>query len=98
MSASTNLLMDVERKRAEARLTQHAVARALGVSQAHYSKVVGRIVNLSPSLAERMQHWLASDSSEREIVVTENEIEALARSIRADARRLAQLVRNSANT
>ena len=93
MTASATLLRDVERKRSVERLTQTALAEQLGVSQPHYSKVVGGIVPLSADLAERMARWLASSAPLPRISRKYDEIDELARSIRADARRLSQLIR-----
>jgi transcriptional regulator with XRE-family HTH domain len=93
MTASPNLLRDVERKRSLERLTQTALAARLEISQAHYSKVVGGIVPLSSSLAARMAEWLGPDAKSPAISRRFDEIDELARSIRADARRLSQLIK-----
>lgn len=93
MTASATLLRDVERKRSVERLTQTALAEQLGVSQPHYSKVVGGIVPLSADLAERMARWLASSAPLPRTSRKYDEIDELARSIRADARRLSQLIK-----
>lgn len=95
MATSVKLLKEVERRRVGAKLTQAALAASLGVTQGHYSKVVGEIVPLSPGLAERMGEWLETARPERRDLEDHQEISALARSIQSDARRLAQLVRNA---
>ena len=95
MTASLELLKEIERRRVGARLTQAALASRLGVTQGHYSKVVGRIIPLSSRLAESMGEWIEADRTERRAVADDEEIAELARSIQTDARRLALLIRQS---
>lgn len=95
MTASERLLREVEIMRASRGLTQAALASRLGVSQAHYSKVVGRIVPLSTGLAERVRSWVDENASGTRLSHSSAEMEELARSIRRDARRLAHLLRAS---
>ena len=75
------------------RLTQGALAARLEISQAHYSKVIGGIVPLSEALSQRMTHWLSSSAIASGRPSNYSEIDELARSIKADARRLSQLVK-----
>lgn len=48
----------LEEERLRAGLTQRALALALGVTQPHYSKVVGGVVPLTGELAARMSAWM----------------------------------------
>ena len=54
------LLSAVEQCRLRNGLTQGAVAREVGISQPHYSKVVGGLVRLPDDLKHRLSAWLES--------------------------------------
>jgi transcriptional regulator with XRE-family HTH domain len=89
MSDSRDL---VEARRLALGLTQFAVARELGITQPHYSKVMGGVANLPPELEERILRWLedrprpvSRPSEEREVLV-------LTRKIERNSRRLAVLL------
>ena len=55
----------VEQRRLEAGVTQASAARALGITQPHYSKVVGGVAALTPELEQRLRVWLANDLPDR---------------------------------
>lgn len=93
-SASDKLLQAIEEWRASRRLTQASVAHRLGVSQAHYSKVVGGIVPLSDALAARMRDLIAGTGAVSGTRATMDEATRLSQSIQRDARRLVHLIRN----
>ncbi len=89
----TGVVDEVERRRLDAGLSQKAVAARLGITQSHYSKVVGGVVTLTESLTALMTDWLnanpapamlSSDSS--------RQIRELSRSIERDIRRLNNLL------
>lgn len=52
------LLSSVEERRLKAGLSQREVARAVGITQPHYSKVVGGLVSLPRELEDRLVAWL----------------------------------------
>lgn len=89
----TEVTQDVERRRLEVGLSQKAVAARLGISQPHYSKVVGGVVTLTDDLASLMAEWLNSNpvavmpSGDRRLRIRE-----LSRSIERDLRRLNSLI------
>lgn len=60
-----DLLGRVEDRRLALGLSQRAVAERLSISQPHYSKVVGGIVQLTPTMAEAMAAWLDSAGAPR---------------------------------
>ena len=49
----------VEDRRLELGLTQRSVASALGITQPHYSKVVGGVAALTAEMDAAMEAWLA---------------------------------------
>lgn len=53
----TGLVDEMEERRLDAGLSQTALAARLGISQPHYSKVVGGVVTLTGDLADRMAAW-----------------------------------------
>ena len=55
----TDVLRFLEAARRDSGLTQSAVARDLGMTQGHYSKVVRGIAPLSLRLGGRIEKWLA---------------------------------------
>lgn len=77
-------------------MTQKTLAARLGVSQAHYSKVAGRVVQPSSELADRMKEWFEEigatplDGKQARAIT-------LARSIRQQSRELAELLRSTAS-
>jgi transcriptional regulator with XRE-family HTH domain len=54
----TDVLESIERVRHARRLSQKAIADALGVTQGHYSKAVRGLVPLSVKLEVQIQAWI----------------------------------------
>lgn len=80
-----------EERRLELGLTQGSVAAALGVSQPHYSKVVGGVAALTPATAEAMEGWLQSAPSAPKSRRT-GEAKRLANTIARQLRELGRLL------
>lgn len=100
----SGLLISMEEKRLRSGLTQGAVARIIGISQPHYSKVVGGLVPLAPELAKRVQAWVNAGSSRRGEATSASEtrlrnairIRELSRSIERQLREINSLLEPSA--
>ena len=75
----------LEERRLGTGLTQGAVADALGITQPHYSKVVGGVVPLTGALAARMSAWIGQAAPARR---------SRADPGGADGKRIRQLVRS----
>ncbi|KRE21709.1 hypothetical protein ASE66_28085 [Bosea sp. Root483D1] len=93
----SELLSEVEGRRLQVGLSQRAVARAIGISQPHYSKVVGGLANLPKELEERLVVWLQAQdrgSVERYVAVGVEaaRIRELAASIEKQLRELNRLL------
>lgn len=83
----------MEAKRLDRGLSQKAVAAALGISQPHYSKVVGGLVALTDSLGHAMHAWLTADPTAELLPRSRDDpIRDLARSISRDLRKLGELL------
>lgn len=54
----SGLLAAIEERRIALGLSQRAVADQLGITQPHYSKVVGGLAALTPAMAEAMHAWI----------------------------------------
>ncbi|MYA86853.1 MAG: helix-turn-helix transcriptional regulator [Boseongicola sp. SB0662_bin_57] len=54
----TDLIATTENLRRSERMSQAEVAREMGISQGHYSKVVAKRVPLAPKMATRVTVWL----------------------------------------
>jgi len=81
-----------ERRRALG-LTQRAVADALGVTQPHYSKMVGGIVPITDHRAAEMELWLRATSAAPVPPGPRSaRMERLARSIERQVAELARLL------
>lgn len=77
----------IEDKRLELGLTQAVVASALGVTQPHYSKIVGGTAGLTESMSEAMHAWLETAPT-GPAVRRVGEAKRLARSIERQLREL----------
>ena len=56
--AASRLLEKMERARLARRFTQHAVAKQLGITQPHYSKIVRGTAALTNGMHDAMDAWL----------------------------------------
>ena len=88
----TEILDDIEDVRLRLGLTQFAVARELGITQPHYSKVVGRAAILSEDLAQRMRAWTKDQAIAARAKKGDREMIELTRSIERQSKRLATLL------
>jgi len=88
----SNILDDIEDARMRLGLTQLAVARPLGITQPHYSKVVGRAAALPDDLAQRMAQWTKDQAVETPVRNGDREMLELTRSIERQSKRLATLL------
>lgn len=93
----SELLSAVEEQRLRAGLSQREVARAVGITQPHYSKVVGGLVSLPRELEDRLATWLSarqsgSSQSHPAVGIDETRIRELAASIEAQLRELNRLL------
>lgn len=89
----TDVVRLIEERRMAVGLTQRSVAKALGVSQPHYSKVIGGVVALTPRLEELMEGWLKKAPVGRQASSRHNErIGKLTRSIERQIRELNELL------
>ena len=94
-----DLVRRVEDNRIANGLTQTAAAKALGISQPHYSKLAGGVVPPGPGLVERMEAWVADSGPassklavDQTLITGGREILELTRSIERQSRRLASLL------
>lgn len=74
-----------------ARLSQAAVARALGVTQGHYSKVVSNRAPLTERLKEHMESWLVKQGATGSGSEATLRMQQLASSIRRECMELMHL-------
>jgi transcriptional regulator with XRE-family HTH domain len=88
----TKILDEIEDMRLRLGLTQLAVARSLGITQPHYSKVIGRTVGLSDHLALRMIAWTKDQLVPAQADEENREMLELTRSIERQSKRLATLL------
>lgn len=88
----------LEERRLDLGLTQFAVARELGITQPHYSKVMGRVANLAPELQERITRWLADRPPLHTKRKHDEELLVLTRAIERNSRRLAVLLSRQGKT
>lgn len=88
----SKILDDIEDVRMRLGLTQLAVARPLGITQPHYSKVVGRAAALPDDLAQRMVQWTKDQTFEAPTTKGDREMLELTRSIERQSKRLATLL------
>lgn len=88
----TKILDDIEDVRLRLGLTQLAVARRLGITQPHYSKVVGRTATLPDALAQRMLAWTKTQTVQARAEEGDREMLELTRSIERQSKRLATLL------
>lgn len=87
------LVDQVEERRLDAGLSQTAVAARLGISQPHYSKVVGGVATLTGDLATLMVDWLkANPSAAVHGGDRRDQIRKLSRSLERDLRQLNSLL------
>jgi transcriptional regulator with XRE-family HTH domain len=91
----TDILSTVEKRRISLGQTQAAVAAACGITQPHYSKVVGGLVGLTGKLEERLNQWLQGNPSHRETSELDSEILTLTREIASKSKRLAVILARS---
>jgi len=92
-SSLSTLLGRIEERRLALGLSQLAVAIRLGITQPHYSKVVGGVARLTPEMADAMHAWIAdtptpTERSDRR----SSRIRTLTRSIERQLRELNALV------
>lgn len=88
----SNILDNIEDVRLRLGLTQLAVARPLGITQPHYSKVVGRTASLPDDLAQRMLAWTQEQELPPRSEDDDREMLELTRSIERQSKRLATLL------
>ena len=88
----SKILDDIEDRRLRLGLTQLAVARRLGITQPHYSKVVGRTATLPDDLAQRMRAWTKEQTVPERAREGDREMLELTRSIERQSKRLATLL------
>jgi hypothetical protein len=88
----SKILDDIEDVRLRLGLTQLAVARPLGITQPHYSKVVGRAAALPDDLAQRMAQWMEDQAVGTAAKSGDREMFELTRSIERQSKRLATLL------
>lgn len=86
------ILDDIEDIRLRLGVTQLAVARRLGITQPHYSKVVGRTATLPGDLAQRMLVWTKEQTVPAPAREGDREMLELTRSIERQSKRLATLL------
>lgn len=90
-----DLILRLEARRSELGLTQLAVATSLGVSQPHYSKIIGGIVPLTDRRADEIESWLRAHVGTDRVTVGREanvRIRQLARSIEKQLRELNHLL------
>jgi transcriptional regulator with XRE-family HTH domain len=80
-----------------ARQSQQQVARALGVTQGHYSKVITSKTPLSDKLKVRMEAWLAERGTIVAGDAASRRMHELAASIRRECMELMHLVGRATN-
>lgn len=86
-------LSSVEEQRLKLGLTQRAVARALGISQPHYSKIAAGQASASPELAERAATWLGQQEPSAVLSKADaSRIRELTRSIEHQLRELNKIL------
>jgi transcriptional regulator with XRE-family HTH domain len=95
--AMSELLSTIEERRLKSGLSQREVARAVGITQPHYSKVVGGLASLPKELEDRLIAWLRATEHGSVEVGTAVGIEAarikeLAASIEEQLRELNRLL------
>lgn len=88
----TDLLHRVEERRLGLGMTQAAIAASCGITQPHYSKVVGGLVGLTGDLKARLETWLAGVPAAEVALDANSEIIALTREIASNSRKLALLL------
>lgn len=81
----------LEDARAAARLSQAAMAKIIGVTQGHYSKVITGKVPLTEGLRDRMNAWLAAHPSPAGSADVPLRMQELAASIRRECIELMHL-------
>lgn len=91
----SDLLLDLEKVRFRARLSQEQIARALGVTQGHYSKLITGKVPLRAHLQGRIEAWLERQGSARGASEPVDRINELASSIRRQCIELMHLVQGA---
>lgn len=87
-----DLILSIEEARRSRRMSQGEVARALKITQGHYSKVVASRAPLSGKLAKRMEAWLAANGQAPLGDDATRRIYQLASSIRRECMELMHLV------
>lgn len=89
----SNLPDRVEARRLALGLSQKAVAARLGISQPHFSKVVGRLVALTPAMEQAMRDWLSTAPAGSAVADPKAlKIRTLTRSIQRQLRELNALI------
>ncbi|GEM71955.1 MAG: hypothetical protein GY736_08935 [Sphingomonas sp.] len=89
----SDLLDQVETRRLALAISQKTVAERLGITQPHYSKVVGRLVVLTPRMEEAMRGWLDDvPTPPATLGPRASRIRSLTRSIQRQLRELNALV------
>lgn len=88
----TDMINSLEHTRRQLGLAQSDLAKILGVTQGHYSKVVRRKVPLSSKLEDSMRVWLDANGVAKEVEGgSELRMRELAASIRTQCIELMQL-------
>jgi len=85
------IISSVENVRRDERMRQDELARLLGISQGHYSKVLAGKVPLSGKLENRISSWLDEQGRENKSDAKSHRIRELTNSIRAQCMELIQL-------
>ena len=94
----------LEGARLRAGLTQAAVSRELAISQPHYSKVAGGVVEPGQDLTTRIRSWLATHKAPERSGFNKAQFRAraevlrLTKSIERQSRQLAQLLSSQGMT
>ena len=87
-----DLILSVDEARRAKRMSQLDIAKLLGISQGHYSKVFSGRAPLSAKLTGRMEAWLGSSGQEPIGSNASRRINQLAMSIRRECMELMHLV------
>jgi len=87
-----DLMLSVDEARRARRMSQAEIAKALGITQGHFSKVLTKSVPLSAKLKVRMEVWLSDGDHAAIGDVASRRISELAMSIRRECMELMHLV------
>jgi hypothetical protein len=91
-SGAGEIILEVERKRRSAGWTQAQVAKACGVTQGHYSKIVSETVRLTPRMAETLKNWSPEQPRRKAAQPTADALRRVAASLRREIARIEALL------